>query len=151
MNDSETHDLEEELRVLIRQLDPVPTAVDQAARAAFEWRSIDAELAQLTYDSWQESAALAGVRGRDSRQLTFEAPGLTLDVEVTDGPTQTLVGQLAPASAATVELRHREGVLTVLVDALGRFVVERLPAGPISLRCRPAGASSSVETEWVTI
>lgn len=151
MNHSELDDLEAELRALVHQLDPVPAAVDEAARAAFSWRSVDAELAELTYDSWTERRALAGVRGRNSRQLTFEAPGFTLDLEVEEGPPPTLVGQLAPASAATVELRHREGVLSLLADALGRFVVDHLPPGPVSLRCRPVGASSSVETEWVAI
>lgn len=151
MNDSEIYDLEEELRVLIRQLDPVPAAVDQAARAALQWRSVDAELARLTYDSWVDERALTGVRGHDGRQLTFESPGLTLDVAVEEGTGQALIGQLSPPSAATVELRHRDGMLTVLADALGRFMVEHLPGGPISLRCRPTGTSSSVDTEWVAI
>lgn len=152
MNDSELHDLdalEAELRVLVRRLDPVPAAVDEAARAAFGWRSFDVELARLTYDSWDDRA-LVGIRGHDLRQLTFEAPGLTVEVEVGGGPAPTLVGQLAPVQGATVELRHRGGVATVIADGLGRFTLERLPSGPMSLRCRRAGAPA-VETEWVPI
>lgn len=139
------------LRTLVSQVDPTPPAVIAAARAAFEWRTVDAELAELTYDSWVDDRELAGVRGGGGpRQLTFEAPGLTVEVEVGDGAVPRLVGQVVPAHPGTVELRHGGGSLTLAVDDLGRFAAQHLPAGPLSLRCT-AGAASPVETEWVAV
>ena len=41
----------QELRAAIATADPVPPEVLRAARESFTWRTIDAELAALTYDS----------------------------------------------------------------------------------------------------
>lgn len=151
MNEHELDQLTERLRVVGNRVDPVPAAVAVAARAAFGWRLIDAELAELTYDSVVDDAALVGVRGRGGpRQLTFEAPGLTVEVEVGDDAGPRLVGQLVPAHPGTVEVRHEGGSLTVAVDDLGRFATDRLPAGRLSLRCT-ADAAAPVETEWVAV
>ncbi len=51
------------LRNVIDHADPVPQAVVDAARAAYTWRTIDAELAELTADSAMASAGRAiGIR-----------------------------------------------------------------------------------------
>lgn len=151
MTNQELDQLTLRLRTAGNQFDPVPAAVSAAARAAFAWRAMGGELAELIYDSWVDDSALAGVRGSsDTRQLTFEAPGLTVEVEVGEGAAPRLVGQLVPAYPGTVELRHGGGSLTVAVDDTGRFAAENLPAGPLSLRCT-ADASSPVETEWVAV
>ena len=151
MTEQELDQFAGRLRTIGSRMDPVPPAVLSAARAAFEWRTVDAELAELTYDSWVDDRELVGVRSSGGRrQLTFEAPGLTVEVEVADGAAPGLVGQLVPAHGGTVELRHGGGVLTLAVDDLGRFAVSHLPAGPLSLRCT-ADAASPVETEWVAV
>ncbi len=151
MTEQELDQFTGRLRTIGSRVDPVPPAVMSAARAAFEWRTVDAELAELTYDSWVDDRELAGVRGRGGRrQLTFEAPGLTVEVEVADGAAPGLVGQFVPAHRGTVELRHGTGVLTLAVDDLGRFTAPHFPAGPLSLRCT-ADAASPVETEWVAV
>ena len=57
----------------LRAADPVPDRVIDGARAAWTWRTIDEELAELVFDS---AAELTGVRSEDTaRQLTFRAPG----------------------------------------------------------------------------
>jgi hypothetical protein len=153
MTEVEIDQLADRLRVLGNRVDPVPVAVTAAARAAFAWRTVDAELAELTYDSWVDDRALAGVRGcGGARQLTFEAPGLTVEMEV-GAAAPCLVGQLVPAHPGTVEVRHDGGSLTLAVDDLGRFAAKHLPAGPLSLRCViDAGAGAApVETEWVAV
>src|SRR5688572_26855827 len=62
----------------IRHTDPVPEHVLAGARAAFTWRTIDAELAELVFDSASE---LTGVRSETmSRQVTFQAPGVEIEV-----------------------------------------------------------------------
>lgn len=151
MTEHECEELMGRLRTLGRRIDPPPPAVTAAARAAFEWRTVDTELAELTYDSWVDDRELAGVRSSGgSRQLTFEAPGVTVEVEMGGGVAPRLVGQVFPAHRGTIELRHRAGVITLAVDDLGRFAAPQLPAGPVSLRCT-AVAASPVETEWVAV
>ena len=57
----------------LRAAEPVPDHVIAGARAAWTWRTIDEELAELVFDS---AAELTGVRSEDTaRQLTFRAPG----------------------------------------------------------------------------
>ena len=69
---------EAELRAIFAHLDPVPPLLDDAARAAFSWRTVDAELAELMRDSADaEEEAGALVRGGGGpRQLSFESPRL---------------------------------------------------------------------------
>lgn len=134
-------DTEARLRALFAQADPVPPLLDEAARAAFAWRTIDAELAELL-----EDAAL--VRGGDGpRQLSFEAPSLGIELEVvaTGARSRRVTGQLLPAEPATVRVeRPGTDVSEVAADELGRFELE-LPAGVVRLLV------GRVATDWVTI
>ena len=50
---------EAELRALFARVDPVPPLLDDAARAAFTWRTVDAELAELMRDSADASEEAA--------------------------------------------------------------------------------------------
>jgi hypothetical protein len=50
-DESEDDQLEHELRRLAAGLDPAPPELVQAAADAFSWRNIDAELAELVFDS----------------------------------------------------------------------------------------------------
>lgn len=146
-------ELIDELRRLTARLDPPPSWVAQAAREAYTWRTIDAELAALTYDSALEDSASGGVRGVGVDEvLSFETAEVTVDVEVSPAPRdrRRLVAQLAPAQAAEVEVRHREGTTSTTADDLGRFVVDGLPAGPVSLRCRLA-SGAELATEWTNL
>ena len=145
-DDPEELEVFDDLKRVIGDADPVPPEVVAAAVASRTWRRIDAELAELVYDSVVD-AVLVRNRG-GARQLTFEASGLTVEVEV--GP-RALDGQIVPPQPAQVELRHRDGSLSVSADRLGHFRVEQVPQGPISLRCQPDGACTPTETAWVVI
>ena len=74
-----------ELREAVAEADLVTDRQREAARAAFTWRTVDAELAELLHDSALEAAA---VRGADdaARTLSFASGPLTLEVEI-DGDT----------------------------------------------------------------
>jgi hypothetical protein len=145
-----------ELRELIGRADPVPESLNEAARGAYTWRTIDAELAALTHDSAFEDEAAVLVRGEAGpRLLSFEAPRLAIEVEVLEPSPQhrQLVGQLAPALRATIEVDHAGGLASAESDALGRFVIDGVRAGPARLRCRlTAGTPPEiVTTEWTQL
>jgi hypothetical protein len=147
--------LEEELRELAARLEPVPDRLVQAALDAYAWRTVDAELAELAFDSLADQDEAALVRGQQQeRLLSFRARGLTIEVEVSAaGPARRLIGQLVPPQRAQVQIRHRAEVVTVATDEFGRFVADRMPAGPISLRFGPAPGEGrgAVVTEWIPI
>jgi hypothetical protein len=141
-----------ELQRLVNRLDPVPEAVDEAARVAFTWRTIDAELAELTRDSLLEETP-AGVRGAEgARMLSFESPRLSVELEVADLGQQgrRLVGQLVPPGPATIAVDHTGGHVDAAADELGRFVVDGLRPGPARVRCRMADGAE-IETEWTQL
>jgi hypothetical protein len=147
--------LEEELRELAARLEPVPDRLVQAALDAYAWRTIDAELAELAFDSLADQDATALVRGhQQERLLSFRASGLTIEIEVTaTGPARRLIGQLVPPQRAEVEIRRQDGIVTIATDEFGRFIADRMPAGPVSLRLGPAPGESrpAVVTEWIPI
>lgn len=149
--DASHHDeLLERLRVLAAALDPVPRRVLEEARACAAWQTIDTELAELVYDSVVDEE-LVGARGGGARQLTFEAPGVTVEIEVAPGSGR-INGQLVPPREADVEVRHPGGSLTVRSDRLGHFRAEGVPSGPISVRCGIDGAAGrTAHTDWVVV
>ena len=148
-------ELEEELRRVVAQVDSVPAVLLEGAVGAFAWRTIDADLAELVFDSLVDRDKAALVRGsRHVRMLFFRSSSLTIEVEVTGTrASRRLVGQLVPPQRGSVDIRHRDSVVTVEADELGRFSAGSLQAGPISLRCRSDSATVQhpVVTDWVTM
>jgi hypothetical protein len=144
-------ELEDELRQAAARFDPVPREVLERAVAAFTWRTIDDDLAELVFDSLIDRDGAALVRGRhEPRLLTFQGGAMSIEVEITRTRVSCrLIGQLIPPRPATVEIRHRDGTNTIDADDLGRFTTEVLAVGPISLRCRTDEAC--VVTDWVSI
>ena len=147
--------LERALRRAVAFHDPMPARVLESARASFTWRMIDAELASLVHDSLTSNAEAILVRSStmQARQLTFEASGLALEVEVLpqrDGRCR-LLGQLTPSQPAEITVEHASGVVTTPADALGRFLAEGVTSGLFRIRCQLAGEASYVVTSWVEI
>ena len=62
-------ELEAELRRLAADREPVPAELVQAAVDAFGWRNIDAELAELVYDSLIDTDEASLVRGPPGQRL----------------------------------------------------------------------------------
>lgn len=139
-----------ELGQAVRAAQAVPGRFVEAGKAAFAWRTVDAELAELSYDSATAAdGPLVGTRAEPAalRSLTFVASGVTIEVELTD---DALLGQVVPAQSGSVELRGKDGtVSTVPVDDVGWFVVRPLPTGLFRLLVRTADGRS-VLTEWAT-
>jgi hypothetical protein len=140
-------ELEEELRRAAGLFDPVPPRLLQVATEAYRFRTVDAEFADLTFDSLTGPAPVRG--GHHPRLLTFGGPGSALDLEITEtGATSRIVGQVMPSQQATIEVRGRSP-MSVTTDSLGRVTVDHVPAGPFSIRGRLG--DTTFTTEWVTI
>jgi hypothetical protein len=146
---------EDRLRGLLAAADPVPLVVEDYAKAAFGWRNVDAELAELVYDSAADGELAGAVRsGGSPRALSFEAGAISIEVEVSrEGEALALMGQLVPPQVADLEVRHGGGAAPVEADARGRFAVQGIQPGPVSLRCRVRDPehSPAVDTQWLPL
>ena len=133
----------------LRAADPVPERVLEGARAAWTWRTIDEELAMLVFDS---AAELTGVRSEDTaRQLTFRAPGMEIEVMVTDQATRRIVGQLVPPGAFSITLLVGSAEWTQTTDRLGRFTFDDVAPGPVRMVVADSAGTPIVTTEWVLL
>jgi hypothetical protein len=143
-----------EPRSLGGRWDPVAPRAVEAARAAVQWRTTDSELAELAelverpLACYPAQMAPAGPR---PMMLSFQAAALDVDIDVipSDG-RRRLVGQLAPPRSGPVEVRHSGGSLRVEADDIGRFSVEGVEPGPVSIRCEPQEGVGGpvVDTDW---
>jgi hypothetical protein len=152
MTDDETSDdlLLAELAGVLDQVYGPPPAVLDAAKGLFALRTLDAELAELVHDSIEDEPV--GVRsGGQPRILSFEAGGLTVEVEVDETPgARRLIGQLTPPGPAELELRTPADPVVGEADDLGRFVLA-LPAQPLRSSLRVRRADGVTETSWVVL
>ena len=141
-----------ELRAVVDHMDAVPPDVVAAAKASFIWRTVDAELAELTFDSLVDADAGVLVRGGDQpRLLTFQAGPTEVEVEATRaGRAFRLLGQIVPAAAGELTVRHPNAAQSVAVDELGRFVVDAVSPGSVSFEWQPA-VGPRVSSEWITL
>jgi hypothetical protein len=121
-----------------RVAETVPARVVALGEAAYDWRTIDGELAALTYDSAAEPApaepALVRADIAAVRALRFQALAAAIVLEVTE---DALVGQILPPMTAAVTLAGPAGDgVDVTADDLGYFVFRPVPRGSFRLRCR---------------
>jgi hypothetical protein len=140
----------EALREAMRARQAVPDEFVQTAKGVYAWHNIDAELAQLTYDSRHDKDRSGSVRSETAsiRALTFTSAHLSIELEVTDG---LLLGQVMPPGEGTIEAQTRTGAITAaLVDEIGCFSIEPVPAGPFRLHCSIA-RGPDVVTGWITL
>ncbi|RIV41604.1 hypothetical protein [Micromonospora radicis] len=139
-----------ELRAALWDAGAVPEQHLRAARAAFAWRTVDAELtiAELVFDSACAAGAAGATRsGGSTRTLSFRAGPVVLEIEVSDAG---IVGQLSPAGGGRISARTANGVLDdAPIDAVGLFSLTVPPPGPVQLHARAAGYA--VATDWVCL
>lgn len=151
MSSDERDALESELRALAGVRDGVPDDVLDAALGAYVLRTLDAELAELNYDSLLDEA-LAGVRGSGAtRQLSFEASDVVIDLQITLDGERQVTGQITPPDATELEFRHSAGTIQAPVDESGRFGINPAPRGPFSIRFRRDAAGRRLATMWIAI
>lgn len=137
----------EELRAAMQASSTVPPSYAEAARTAFAWRSIDAELALLALSDDSSVSEPAPVRGTDTgspRILIFSGAELAVQLEILP---HLITGQLIPPRAGQVSLETAQGAVSrAEVDDDGFFVLPRPATGPARLAL--AGPRASV-TDWV--
>ena len=150
MNESTNHQDDKLISLLRRGFhgsDPTPADVTEFAKAALSWRNVDAELAQLTFDSVDDTTAVRGVAV--ARMLAFESGDLMIDLEH-DPASGYLRGQLEPAGQMAIELHVLDTVLVTESDELGRFAFDGIHSGPFALVIRFEG-DEAVKTEWIIL
>jgi hypothetical protein len=142
-------ELLEALGEALRAREQVPEWFVETGKNAYAWHNIDAELAQLTYDSSRDQDAVSAVRSETAsiRALTFTSAQLSVELEVTTG---SLVGQIIPPRAGTLEVHTTAGVASSLMDEIGCFAVTPIPSSPFRLRCRTEDGTD-VLTGWITL
>jgi hypothetical protein len=136
---------------LLTRLEPGEGPAIELGEAAYDWRTLDAELAHLTADS--AMLAPAGIRsGEQPRLATFTSASLSVELEIeTVDSLCRIVGQIVPPSSGEVDVRPARGeVRSEPIDANGGFVVERVPRGPLVLVVR-AASGTLLETTWLLI
>jgi hypothetical protein len=138
------------LREALAARDAVPREFLETAKSAYVWHTIDAELAQLTYDSRHDMERAAAVRSESAsiRALTFYSARFSVEVEITD---DALLGQIVPPQRGTAEIQTLAGhISSVEVDDIGCFAVEPKPESPFRMRLRTEG-QPDVLTGWLTL
>jgi hypothetical protein len=138
------------LREAIAAQQAVPARLVESAKGAYAWHNVDAELAQLTYDSSRDRDRTAVVRSETAsiRALTFTSSRLVIDLEVT---REALLGQVVPPRRGTIEAETQTGTATTEpIDELGCFSVEPVPASPFRLHVRCEDGTDLV-TSWITL
>jgi hypothetical protein len=136
------------LRQAVAASAAVPPDFVAAARNAFAWHNIEAELAELTFDSRHGFELAAGLRSDEAalRALTFTSAHLAVELELT---RDALLGQVVPPEAATITVLPRSGPpIEVPADEIGCFAVHPLPSIPFRLKCRTASGTGAV-TGWI--
>jgi hypothetical protein len=139
-------ELLEVLREALTTAREMPAGFVEAGKAAYAWRTIDAELAALTYDSAWETEELSLTRSESAqlRTLTFASDGLTIELELT--PHEVL-GQISPPQAGTVRLTPDN--TTLPIDDLGFFIVRPVPHHPFRVSCETT-TGTTVLTGWIS-
>jgi hypothetical protein len=145
---------DEELLVALRRAvqarESVPPDFVAAAKNAFAWHNIDAELAQLTYDSTRDLDLASSTRAETAsiRALTFTSAHLTIELEVT---LDSLIGQIVPGEPGTIKVQPKVGVETAVVaDKIGLFAIEPIPTGSFRLHCRTDTGLEAL-TGWISL
>ncbi len=119
----------------------VPPEFIELGKNAYAWHNIDAELAQLTYDSIHEPDHALSLRAEAAsiRALTFTSAHLTIELEVSE---DSVLGQVIPAQSGVIEIQGREGTTaTTEADEVGCFLIRPIPDSPFRLRFRTADGS----------
>jgi hypothetical protein len=134
----------------VRSRNAVPADFIDAAKGAFAWRNIDAELAELTYDSLASLEDALSMRAESAsiRALTFTSARLTIELEVVG---DSLIGQIVPGQRAAITVEPKVGARVMReADDIGRFSIQPVPPELFRLHFRTATGIETL-TGWITL
>jgi hypothetical protein len=134
-----------ELGTAVRKGDEVPESFTRMGKGAIVWRTVDAELAALAFDS--AAAGPGGLRSADGgpRELSFAAGNLTIELEIHPDAVR---GQLVPPGPGLVLVRLVDGPgATAEADEVGWFQLVPPPERRFRLQVRTPQAS--VLSDWI--
>ena len=125
-------------------LDPIPVRLTAAAIDAYGWRTVDAEIAELLFDS--ADADLVGVRGTSTerRSFRFGADDFVLRVHLT---AATLIVMVEPPLSVGCRVASDDGVADHRTDELGELVVD---APELPFRVEVDLPGGTIVTPWIT-
>ena len=129
----------------------VPEWFVETGKNAYAWHNIDAELAQLTYDSDGDAGPGRGrpsgrrpPRSGRSRSPRRACPSSSRWPRIRWWARSSRLGP------GTLEVHTTGGVTSSPVDEIGCFTVTPIPASPFRLRCRTEDGTD-VLTGWITM
>lgn len=150
-DDNEFTSADEALARLVRDAlgaDPLPPGLLDRAAELVTMADLDAELASLADESVEE---LAGLRGGAAAPTVhrFTSPDGAVTVELTVA-TGRLDGVVVGPPVDVVVVQRADGTrVTGVVDELGQFTVDGLPAGPARLVV--GNPPALVATDWFVL
>lgn len=136
------------LRSIADEVDGVPPIVYALARAAFETRNLDAELAVLTADSQFDQLELVRSVAIEPRMVAFETDSVTVELQLDRHETMATVRGLVMGAVSEIVLDTGETRQPAVLDDRGWFLAE-VPVGPLRLRIRAADGTN-VTTAWIS-
>lgn len=142
-------ELMDRLRMISDQLDPPPSIVTELARAAFETRNLDAELAVLTADSEFDVLELVRSVATEPRMVSFETDAVTVELQLDRQDSELTVRGLVVGGIGEIILDTGDRRTPAQLDDRGWFLVEGLPAGALRLHIQGADGAN-ITTSWIT-
>jgi hypothetical protein len=144
-NATADRELLQQLALVLDTIEPVPDHLKEIAYSARFVANVDADLADLVYDSRADAGMAVLRRGSENqaRLLSFSNDQVTLEVSLSaDG--RTILGEIYPPVATEATLESRDSVtISTVIDEFGRF---RVVSESTSFRVRVTG---HLLTPWI--
>lgn len=112
--------------------DRLPDSVLEGAKWVHEWLNMEAELAELTFDS-SDNLELAGARSMGPlRELTFVSGHLTIELEIEPGGrTVEISGTIDPPVAGKMQVVVGGEVFGAAIGPDGSFAISGVANGTV--------------------
>lgn len=109
-----------------------PASVLEGAAWVHDWLTMEAELAELTFDS-VDDRELAGVRSTGAlRELTFVSDAFTIEIEIEPGArTVGVSGTITPPVTGRLQLVVGGEIYAGEIDEHGSFSLPAVPHGTV--------------------
>jgi hypothetical protein len=128
--------------------EPIPPGLIEAAQESYTWFDVDAELAELLFDSAQEELVLLRSEG-ERRLLVFGSAERAVQFEtVRSGDGFDLVGFVTPGRSEEVRAQRPGDEVVTRSDDGGAFTLEALGGGLVRLVIGAADDVSALITPW---